>query len=156
MLIRAYDRPDAPSIVRLFYETIHSINLKDYPAEQLHAWAPEIPDADIWHSRMIQRCTLVAEENGEILVFAEMEYDGHLDMMYCRHDAIGSGVGRQLYQAIEAKALDLGLARIFAEASITAKRFFTRNGFVVDSEQSVIRRGIALTNFRMHKQLQQR
>jgi hypothetical protein len=98
MVIRDYDRNDAFAITRLFYETVHSVNSKDYSEEQVRAWAPEIPDPDIWHSRMIQRCTLVAEESGQVIAFAELECDGHLDMFYCRRDVIGHGVGRQLYR----------------------------------------------------------
>jgi putative acetyltransferase len=89
MQIRNYARSDAPAIVRLFYETVHAINSRDYSAEQLHAWAPEVPSAAIWHSRMMRRCTLVAEEDDETVAFAELEPDGHLHMFYCRNDVIG-------------------------------------------------------------------
>jgi GNAT superfamily N-acetyltransferase len=149
--IRNYERRDAAAAARLFYETVHSVNLKDYSQEQVRAWAPKVPDAEIWHSRMIQRCTLIAEQDGEVLAFAELERDGHLDMFYCRSDAVGRGVGRQLYQAIEAKAFELGLERIFAEVSLTARHFFERRGFMVDREQIVVRRGVGMTNFAMHK-----
>jgi hypothetical protein len=44
--IRPYDEKDAPEIVRLFYETIRSVNLADYSQEQVEAWAPEVPDPD--------------------------------------------------------------------------------------------------------------
>jgi putative acetyltransferase len=152
MVIRDYDRNDAFAITRLFYETVHSVNSKDYSEEQVRAWAPEIPDPDIWHSRMIQRCTLVAEESGQVIAFAELECDGHLDMFYCRRDVIGHGVGRQLYQTVETRALDLGLRRIFTEASITARPFFHRCGFFVIQHRTVIRRGIQMTNFKMEKQ----
>jgi putative acetyltransferase len=84
MRIRDYERSDAAPITRLFYETIHSVNLKDYSEQQLCAWAPEFPNPEVWHSRMSRRCTLVAEENGEIVGFAELERDGHLEMFYCR------------------------------------------------------------------------
>jgi N-acetylglutamate synthase-like GNAT family acetyltransferase len=153
MLIRDYRQGDVFSIVRLFYETIHTINSRDYSAAQLHAWAPEVPRAETWHSRMVQRCTLVAEENGAVIAFAELEPDGHLEMFYCRKDVVGQGVGRQLYQAIELKALELGLRYLFVEASITARHFFKRGGFAIQSQQTVLRGGVKLTNFKMEKPL---
>ncbi|MBV8361872.1 MAG: GNAT family N-acetyltransferase, partial [Deltaproteobacteria bacterium] len=94
MLIRDYNRSDAAAITRLFYETVRNVNLQDYSEQQVCAWAPAVPDSQIWHSRMSERCTLVAEENGQIIAFAELESDGHLDMFYCRKDAIRRGVGR--------------------------------------------------------------
>src|SRR5580693_843825 len=107
--IRDYERSDAVMIVRLFYETIHSINQRDYSAEQVQAWAPEIPDVQLWHDRMIERHTLVADQNAELLGFGELEPQGHLDMLYCRSDVVGRGVGRRLYDALETRARTNGL-----------------------------------------------
>jgi GNAT superfamily N-acetyltransferase len=46
---------------------------------------------------MAGRRILVVEEGGEVAGFAELEEDGHLDMLYVRKDAVGRGVGRRLY-----------------------------------------------------------
>jgi putative acetyltransferase len=151
--IRDYERGDAVTIVRLFYDTIHSVNLRDYSIEQVQAWAPETPDPEIWHNRMIANQTLVAEQDGELLGFAELEPEGHVDMFYCRSDVVGRGIGRRLYAALEAKAVAMGLPRVSADVSITAQPFFTRCGFHVIQQQIVIRRGISLTNFKMEKTL---
>jgi putative acetyltransferase len=151
--IRDYQHGDAAALARLFYETVHSVNRRDYSAEQVRAWAPEIPDPATWHRRMIERCTLVAIQNGEPVAFAELEYDGHLDMFYCRNDVIGRGIGTQLHHAVEARAVHLGLARIFTEASITARPFFERRGFRFLQEQTVFRRGVSMTNYRIKKHL---
>jgi putative acetyltransferase len=153
MLIRDYNRGDAAAITRLFYETIRFVNLQDYSEQQVRAWAPAVPDPEIWHSRMSERYTLVAEENGQIIAFAELERDGHLDMFYCRKDVIRRGVGRSLYRAVELKAMGLGLERIFADASLTARPFFEHCGFSILYKQTVTRGGIELSNFRMEKRL---
>jgi putative acetyltransferase len=153
MLIRDYERRDASAITRLFYETVRSVNLQHYSEQQVRAWAPAVPDPQSWHLRMSQRCTLVAEENGQVIAFAELERDGHLDMFYCRKDVIRRGVGRTLYGAVESKAIGLRLECIFAEASITARRFFENCGLCVLGKQTVTRRGIRLSNFRMEKRL---
>ena len=149
--IRDYRPGDAPDITRLFYETVHCVNLKDYSEEQVRAWAPDVTDPEIWHRRMIQHHTLVAEENDQVIAFAELEGDGHLDMFYCRRDVIGRGVGRRPYQAVETRAVGLGLRRLFTEASITARPFFERCGFRACEQQTVTRGRIELTNFRMEK-----
>jgi N-acetylglutamate synthase-like GNAT family acetyltransferase len=155
MLIRDYRRSDAAAITRLFYDTIRCVNLRDYSEQQVRAWAPAVPDPQIWHSRMSQRCTLVAEENEQIIAFAELEHDGHLNMFYCQRDAIRRGVGRSLYRAVELKAVALGLECIFTEASITARAFFEHCGLSTLSKQTVTRSGIELLNFRMEKRLAQ-
>lgn len=43
--------------------------------------------------------------------------------------------------------------RLFAEVSITARPFFERHGFVVLTEQQVLVREVALTNYRMERWL---
>jgi len=153
--IRAYQAGDASAIVRLFYETVHSVNQANYSEEQLEAWAPVVPDQQVWHARMSEpgRRTLVAEEDDEVVGFAELEHDGHLDMIYLRGDAVGRGVGRRLYEAVEGEARSLSLGRIFTEASVTARPFFERNGFRVVREQRVLCRGVEMTNFAMEKPL---
>jgi GNAT superfamily N-acetyltransferase len=153
IVIRDYEHRDAAAITELFYETVRSVNLDHYSEEQVRAWAPALPDPEIWHSRMSERCTLVAEEEGLIIGFAELERDGYLDMLYCRKDRIRHGVGLALYQAVEQRALKAGLDRIFTDASITAMLFFEHRGFSVLGKQAVIRRGIVLANFRMEKRL---
>ena len=151
--IRPYDAKDASEIVRLFYETVRSINLADYSQEQVEAWAPEIPDPDAWNARLSGQRTLVAEESGEVVGFAEIEGDGHLDTFYCRKDSVGRGVGSWLYRAVAQEALARGCGRIFTEASITARPFFERHGFRTIRERTVVRRGVELTNFAMGKRL---
>ncbi len=153
MVIREYRAGDAAAIVRLFYDTVHAVNAADYTPEQRDAWAPAVPDAAAWHDRMSNRCTLVAVEAGQVVGFAELEADGHLDMLFCAKHAVGRGIGAGLYAALERRARERGLDRIFTEASITAQGFFARQGFRVLQAGAVHRRGIALTNFAMAKDL---
>lgn len=152
-VVRDYVRGDAEPICRLFYETVRAVNLGDYSPEQVRAWAPEVPDPDAWHGRMSGRHTLVADEDGEVVGFAELEEDGHLDMLYCRPDAVGRGVGSRLYAAVEERARGLGVGRISTEASITARPFFVRRGFRVLRRNTVLREGTELANFSMEKAL---
>ncbi len=151
--IRDYDAEDAAAIAHLFYETVRSVNRADYSQEQVEAWAPEVPEPEAWHARLSGRRTLVAEQGGEVVGFAELEGDGHLDMLYCRKDAVGRGVGSRLYWAVEQDARERGLGRISTEASISARPFFERQGFRTMHERTVVRRDVEMTNFAMEKPL---
>ncbi len=45
MLIRRAMRTHIPQISRLYYETVHRENTRDYTPEQIRAWAPRVyPD----------------------------------------------------------------------------------------------------------------
>ena len=153
MRIRPYVSADAAQIVTLFYDTIHAVCAADYTPEQLHAWAPEVPDADVWDKRMARRRTLVAEDKGKLLAFAELEESGTLHMFYCRADVQRHGIGSRLLSKVVARALELGLSHMVTDASITARPFFERQGFHVVKQNSIERDGVELTNFTMEKRL---
>lgn len=118
MIVRDYRGDEAGEICRLFYETVHSVNLRDYSSERVQAWAPALPDPEAWHGRMPGRHTLVVEGGDEVVGFAELEEDGHLDMFFVRSNVVGRRGGSLLYAAVEERARRLGIGRIFTEASI--------------------------------------
>lgn len=41
IIIRTFQKGDLEQVLQLFYETIHTVNAKDYNLLQLQAWAPE-------------------------------------------------------------------------------------------------------------------
>jgi putative acetyltransferase len=151
--IRLFQTQDAEQVARLFHETVRQINIRDYSDRQVRAWAPDDLNFRNWAVACADRFTYVADDSGVIAGFGELEANGHIDCFYCHKDYLRRGVGRQIYQAIEAKALTLPVNRLFVEASITAKPFFQRMGFVVVKEQSVACRGEMFINYLMEKGL---
>lgn len=149
MELREYRSEDCPALGRLFYETVHRVNARDYTGPQLDAWAPEVPDLRAWDASFLAHRTLVAWEGGEILGFGDLDLEGrYLDRLYVRWDAQGRGVATALCDALEALA---GPGTIHTDASVTARPFFEGRGYRVIREQQVERRGVKLTNFRMEK-----
>ncbi len=153
MQIRQFEPQDAEQIARLFHETVRQVNIRDYSSEQVQAWAPDHLYFRNWAAVCANRFTYVADERGMIVGFGELETNGHIDCFYCHKDYQRCGVGRQIYQAIAAKALELNLDCLFVEASITAKPFFERMGFSVVKAQQVNCRGQVLINYQMEKVL---
>jgi GNAT superfamily N-acetyltransferase len=154
---------DILAIMTLFYETIHTVNTRDYSPEQISAWAPVSPDRMDhagWAGDLAAKYTVVAEgEDGTLLGFANLEamegleHSGHIDRFFGHKDYQGIGVGSALLAALEGEARRRGMTRLFTEASITAHPFFERRGFRTRAEQTVERFGIALVNYRMEKRL---
>jgi putative acetyltransferase len=150
MYIRRYLERDAKEIAELFYNTIHQINSKDYTGEQIKVWAPDLR-YEFWIKRVKEKNPFVAVENGQVVGFAELDPDGHVDCAYVHHQWQGKGVASKLLAEIEKEAQSLGVKRVYTEASITAKPFFEKRGFKVIKEQQVEKRGVKLTNFQMEK-----
>ena len=143
MRLRPYRSADLPELLALFYDTVHTVCARDYTRSQLDAWAPADPDAAAWDASLLAHRTLVAEEKGRIVGFADLGPDGYLDRLYVHRDWQGRGVGSALCAALP------GARR--THASITARPFFERRGWHVVREQRVERRGVRLTNFVMEK-----
>jgi putative acetyltransferase len=154
MTIREAKRADARQIVRIFHDTIHTVNTRDYTTEQVNAWSPVVPDAEEWAERKFPtRTTFVADDEGIIAGFGELEDNGHVDCFYCHHAYQRRGVGSAILRRIEDKARTLRLTRLFTEASITARPFFEIRGFAVVRWQTVICRDVEFANFVMEKTL---
>lgn len=152
--IRQYLPSDAQDLANIYYNTIHKINIEHYNEEQVDVWAPKTSlDGEKWKQKFERTKPLVAIAGSVIVGFAEFEPDGHIDCFYCHHEWVGRGVGSAIMKAINEKAALLGITRIFAEVSITAKPFFEKCGFGVIAEQAVIMNGISLTNYKMEKSL---
>ena len=48
MQLREYQPSDRAQMAELFYQTVHSVNAKDYTKEQLDAWAIGEVDLQAW------------------------------------------------------------------------------------------------------------
>jgi putative acetyltransferase len=151
MQIRPAQFSDAPILMRLFYDTVHQVNCKDYSLEQLNAWAPALTDQRHWQPQFWSQWTFVAEEGAKVVGFCELEQDGHIGCFYCHYQHQRQGIGSSLLQHLEATALQEGCDRLYTEASITARPFFERWGFRVVQAQEVERHGILLRNYVMGK-----
>lgn len=147
MEIRNYDSSDCPELARLFYDTVHSVNARDYTQPQLDAWATGQVDLEGWNRSFLEHLTLVAVENGRIVGFGDISREGYLDRLYVHKDYQGQGIATALCDALEAAVP----GSITTHASITAKPFFEHRGYQVRREQTVFRFGVGLTNFVMEK-----
>ncbi len=147
MEIREYRPEDCAELTRLFYDTVHTVNRKDYTPAQLDAWADGTPDLERWNRSLQEHFSLVALEGKQIIGFGDMDSTGYLDRLYVHKDYQGKGVATALCDRLE-QAVD---GAIVTHASITARPFFEGRGYVMVKAQQVERKGILLRNFVMEK-----
>lgn len=151
--IRPYKISDTQAIITLFRDAVHAIASKHYSPEQVAVWAPQEIDEARWQKSLLESITYVAEIDSTIVGFINMTRDGYLDRLYIHKDYQGGRVSYALFKKIEATAKELGLTKITTDCSITAKVPAERMGFVVLQEQTVIRKGVSLVNYKMEKLL---
>lgn len=153
MELRTYRPEDLPEIARLFYDTINTVNLKDYSPEQVRVWSG-CWEGLLERNDFFQRLyTLVAVEQGQIAAYGNIDGSGYLDHLYVHKDFQGQGLATALCDALEARCTAQGLKTVTTHASITARPFFEKRGYVTKKAQEVERQGVLLTNYEMIKAL---
>ncbi len=148
MFIRKYQTSDCKDLADLFYNTVHTVNAKDYTKEQLNAWATGKVDLKKWDQSFQEHYSVVAVDDKAIVGFGDIDTTGYLDRLYVHADHQGKGIATEICNQLE-QAVQ---GNIMTHASITAKPFFEKRGYKVITEQQVRRQGILITNFVMLKE----
>ena len=151
--VRAFRDADAPALHEVFYSAIHGTASADYTPEQVEAWAPAEIDQARWAERMREIAPFVAEEDGRIIGYADVQADGYIDHFFVAATAGRRGVGSALMRQIHTTAAERAIAALYSNVSITARPFFEHWGFIVEAEQRPVARGVPMTNYRMRKVL---
>lgn len=145
MKIRKYQQSDCKELIKLFYNTVHTINAKDYTEEQLNVWATGRENLEKWNKSLQENFCVVAVDEEIVIGFGDIDDTGYLDHLFVHADyqrrGVASAICDQLEQAVQGD--------IVTHASITARPFFEKRGYKVVKEQQVERQGIFLTNFIM-------
>ena len=148
MKLRKYQQADCKELAELFYNTVHTINAKDYTKKQLDVWATGKVDLKHWNQSLQEHYSVIAVDDEVIIGFGDIDLTGCLDRLFVHADYQGKGIAtaicNQLEQAVQ--------GNITTYASITARPFFEKRGYKVVKEQQVERNGIFLTNYIMVKE----
>lgn len=86
MDIRRYRSDDLEQIARLFYETVHAVNRRDYTARQLDVWATGEINHRAWDASLLDHLTYVATEGSLVIGFGDIDVTGYLDRLYVHKD----------------------------------------------------------------------
>ncbi len=147
MVIREYQPTDCKELAELFYNTVHTINAKDYTKEQMDVWATGQVNLERWNQSFLEHYSIVAVENKTIVGFGDIDENGYLDRLYVHKDYQRKGIATAICNQLEAAVQE----DIITHASITARSFFEKRGYKVIKEQQIKRQGVTLVNYVMKK-----
>jgi len=155
MSIRPFQPSDAQYIADLFQRSVLELGRKFYSQDQVEAWAARGPTAQSVISRnAAHRLTFVyTNPSGDVVAYAELEPDGHIDQVYALPEIAGTGAVSALYDHVEKRAQKLGIEKLYTEASESARRFFLKKNFVECGRRDFELEGVAIHNFAMEKML---
>jgi len=149
MEIRKFKKGDENELWKLFYNTIHKVNIRDYNNDQINAWAPQSLDLNIAKNKFREISPFIVAINGIIVGYADIQDDGLIDHFYCHYKHQRNGIGSKLFAAILKEANNKGISLMYSNVSITARPFFEAKGFIVEKEQILKLEDQELKNYRM-------
>jgi putative acetyltransferase len=129
--IRCYEPGEEAALFDIYFSAIHLVASRDYTAEQIQAWAPSNLDAALWKNKMREITPFVAELNGEIVGYADVQSTGYIDHFFVSGNRSRRGIGSLLMRRIFAQAISLGIASLTSHVSRTAQPFFAKFGFMI-------------------------
>ncbi len=68
-------------MTELFYNTVHTVNAKDYTKEQLDIWGTEQADLKKLDQSLQDHFSIVAVDDGIIAGFGDIDKSGYLDRL---------------------------------------------------------------------------
>jgi len=152
--LRPYDTSDTAALLDLFRDTVLSVNSKDYPQEQLAAWAPPLPDLKKKQARFKNSKTVVAQLDNKIVGFGNLSSDlTSIGMLYVHKDHLKDKIGTRILNSLEKKLIKREVKTAVADVNITAKPFFEKSGYHVLKENKKNLNGIEFLSYTMEKDL---
>ena len=153
--IRLFCPSDAPQLAELFQSSVTELASMFYTKDQIRVWAARGQTTEGYTSRNQDgRITFVSvNPEGLIFAYAELETDGHIDHVYCRPSVAGTGLVSSLYDHLETHAAQLGLTKLYTEASEGARRFFLKKNFIDRDRIDFDIDGVTIHNYNMDKSI---
>lgn len=151
--IRRYRRGEEAALWQVFSSAIHQLACQHYTAAQVDAWAPPDMAQEAWASRIQALNPWVAELEGDIVGYADVQPSGYIDHFFVAGGYARQGVGSRLMAHLHAQAQRQGVKVLTAAVSWSAEAFFLHHGFEVVERRRPVIRGVPLDNAWMRKDL---
>jgi putative acetyltransferase len=151
--LRRAEIDDLEAIHDLFVETVNQVCAADYNPEQLRIWTSGVENRSQWINKLTDQYFIVATAGEQIVGFGSLANANYVDFMYVHKDYQRRGIADKLFTSLEDEARRHGAKILKSDVSKTAKGFFEKKGFKTIADQTKTVNSIAITNYRMEKDI---
>lgn len=151
--LRPYQTGDASGTAEIFRDAIRVIAAPFYSPEQVRAWSALADDLTTWDLRLARGVTLVAEVDGIVGAFGQLDPWDRLALLYTHSRFTRRGLASRLCEALEREARARGASSLRTEASVFSKPLLARRSFEPLEKEHVYVGEVAFTRWRMLKRL---
>lgn len=117
-------------MIQVFLASVHELAIQNYTKEQCLAWAPKMQDENKWKKRLKDFYTIGAFIEDELYAFGNINKEGYLDYLYVHPYLYHRRVAHHILELLEAYAKRCACKHIEVDASLCAKAFFEKHGFI--------------------------
>jgi putative acetyltransferase len=149
--IRRYRAGEELALFKVYHSAIHLVASRDYSPDQIQAWAPSDLDTARWTTRIRGINPFVAELNGELVGYADLQANGYIDHFFVSGHHPRCGIGSLLMRHLLKEAHLVGLTELSSDVSRTAQAFYEKFDFVVVEQRMPEIRGVAIPNAFMRR-----
>jgi putative acetyltransferase len=139
------------ALFKVYHSAIHLVASCDYSPDQIQAWAPGDLDAALWATRIRGINPFVAELNGELVGYADLQANGYIDHFFVSGHHPRRGIGSFLMKHLLKEAYLVGLTELTSDVSRTAQAFYEKFDFVVVEQRYPEVRGVVIPNAFMRR-----
>jgi GNAT superfamily N-acetyltransferase len=133
--IREFSREDLDTVISLIHHVV-DVSYRDvYPAGALNLYKEFHCRDNILNDAENGYC-VIAENDGQIVGTGTLLDDG-IRRVYIDPSYQKNGIGKQIYNTLEKKALQTGLSRLGLGSSVIAREFWESVGFVFEEEVDI-------------------
>ena len=153
--LRAFISNDIDAVAQIYSQAASKLGQEYYSPEQLAMWAdyPRRHFAE-FEQLISQGHTLVAVDHiNQPIAFGQLHPNNHLTLLYVLPEYSRRGIGKQIYTALEAIALDKGEKILSVTASKVSKELFIQLGFELIEKEVSLRNNIPFERYNMVKML---
>ncbi len=152
-VIRKSKMDDLDEVIEAHKRSILELCSRDYTEEQVNRWSDVNYSLQVWARSVLHEFHWVVEVEGKVEGFchAQIHEDGRGEIagLYFTRKIAGHGIGREILERAMDYIKSSGALEISITATISAKGFYEKMGFVEIEEKNVDVRGVSLVCFTM-------
>ncbi len=151
MNLRQITIKDQLNLKKVYFDSIQSLDDKNYSQEQKRAWSSQAWDNPNFDNTIIKGKGWLISEKGITVAFATRYPNDRIALFYCKGDFQRKGFGSKLLYKLEDEAKKEGLGSIFTEASLISYKLFLKNEWKIIRKEIVTINNIFFERYKMMK-----
>ena len=144
---------EEPQLWQVFHSSVHQLAARYYSQAQVRAWSPDDLDPAWWAARMANIRPYVADLNGQIVGYTDLQPTGYIDHFFVAGTQPRRGIGRALMHHTLALANQWQVRSLSSHVSLAAQAFYSKFGFQVAEVQTVTVRGVEIQHALMRLEI---